>query len=130
MSILRCSHGWDASAPRPAITPSRFLAPKVEGFVPIFNSLPFVKQQGSSPQFSLPSLSIPKIQFARPSIEGICNLLSGGLAGAFAAAVTCPLEVVKTQLQSRAHAGSGLGPLAVAAKIVREQGVRGLYRGL
>ncbi len=52
------------------------------------------------------------------------------MAGAFAAAITCPLEVVKTQLQSRAHAGTGLGPLAVAAKIVREQGVRGLYRGL
>jgi solute carrier family 25 protein 33/36 len=99
----------------------------------MFHGLPFVdllRQHGTPPALSLPKISIPKISLPQPSIEGICNLLAGGVAGAFAAAITCPLEVVKTQLQSRAHAGSGLGPLAVAAKIVREQGVRGLYRGL
>ena len=50
--------------------------------------------------------------------------------GAFASAITCPLEVVKTNLQASGASKLGLGPMGMARKIVSESGVRGLYRGL
>jgi solute carrier family 25 protein 33/36 len=71
-----------------------------------------------------------KINLPKVSPQGICNFLSGGVAGAFAAAITCPLEVVKTHLQSRAAVGSGLGPLGVAKGILEKEGLKGLYRGM
>mmetsp|Transcript_10713 Transcript_10713/g.16515 ORF Transcript_10713/g.16515 Transcript_10713/m.16515 type:complete len:408 (+) Transcript_10713:221-1444(+) len=66
------------------------------------------------------------------------NLLSGGVAGTIAAAITNPLEVVKTQLQcsstsSAAHGGmaSGRGhPMTIAQKIMAQDGVSGFFRGL
>eukprot|EP00586_Coscinodiscus_wailesii_P019080 CAMPEP_0172517844 /NCGR_PEP_ID=MMETSP1066-20121228/288360_1 /TAXON_ID=671091 /ORGANISM="Coscinodiscus wailesii, Strain CCMP2513" /LENGTH=313 /DNA_ID=CAMNT_0013300029 /DNA_START=366 /DNA_END=1307 /DNA_ORIENTATION=+ len=66
------------------------------------------------------------------------NLLSGGVAGTFAACLTNPLEVVKTQLQSSststtAHGGlaSAHGkPLAIIKKIVETDGLPGFFRGL
>jgi len=78
----------------------------------------------------LPRFELPQVQLPQISPQGLCNLLAGGVAGAVASAITCPLEVVKTQLQSRSLASAGMGPLGVAKKIVSEQGVKGLYRGL
>jgi len=78
----------------------------------------------------LPKVELPKLQVPKLSAQGLCNLAAGGVAGAVASAITCPLEVIKTNLQSRANAGSGLQPLSMASKIVREQGIGGLYRGL
>jgi hypothetical protein len=73
---------------------------------------------------------MPKIEMPKPSLQGACNFAAGGIAGAVASAITCPLEVVKTNLQSRANVGSGLNPLSMASRIVSEQGPKGLYRGL
>jgi len=64
--------------------------------------------------------------------------LSGGVAGTLASCITNPLEVIKTQLQSTstsivAHGGmeSAHGsPLAVARKILSNDGVAGFWRGL
>lgn len=78
----------------------------------------------------VPSLTLPKVKLPELSVQGACNLLAGGVAGAVASAITCPLEVVKTNLQSRGSAKMGLGPLGMARKIVAESGVGGLYRGL
>ncbi|EKX44546.1 hypothetical protein GUITHDRAFT_152990 [Guillardia theta CCMP2712] len=84
----------------------------------------------SFPQVSIPQLKLPELRMPKVSVQGVCNFLAGGVAGAIASAITCPLEVVKTNLQSRANAGLGLNPLGVGARILKEQGVGGLYRGL
>ncbi len=89
------------------------------------NALFHKLQQAAPLKVQLPSLEMPK-----PSVQGICNLAAGGIAGAVASAITCPLEVIKTNLQSRAARGSGLQPLSMASKILAEQGPKGLYRGL
>eukprot|EP00889_Picochlorum_renovo_P003939 jgi/Picre1/30969/NNA_006328.t1 len=61
----------------------------------------------------------------------ISTAIAGGIAGAITATVVCPLDVLKTrlQVQSRAalaHQGIGGG----LSKILRDEGARGLYRGL
>ena len=57
------------------------------------------------------------------------NAVSGACAGAVGAAVTTPLEVLKTrlQVQTRRKYRTILGSLVL---ILREEGLRGLYRGL
>lgn len=64
-----------------------------------------------------------------------CSLVSGGVAGTVASCLTNPLEVIKTQLQSSSVAAgdliSGRGhPLAIARRIMAEDGVAGFWRGL
>lgn len=55
--------------------------------------------------------------------------LCAGISGAFAAAATSPLDVVKTRLQvMQQPASSGL--LSVLGDIVREERFRGLFRGV
>ena len=80
------------------------------------------------PKLEMPKM--PKIEKPKLTLQGACNFAAGGIAGAVASAITCPLEVIKTNLQARANVGSGLQPLSMAAKIVSEQGPKGLYRGL
>ena len=66
---------------------------------------------------------------------------SGAVAGAFAGIVSCPLDVIKTKLQAQGGfrpktSGAQLtsavyrGISGTAATIWREDGLRGLYRGL
>ena len=64
--------------------------------------------------------------------------LSGGLAGAISGVVTCPLDVIKTKLQAQGGFQSVRDPSSstyrgvsgTAATILKEDGVRGMYRGL
>ena len=64
------------------------------------------------------------------------SLLSGGFAGTVASTITCPLEVVKTQLQSSGGVGVDGNAVAregvrdVVSNIWRREGVRGFWRGL
>jgi len=51
--------------------------------------------------------------------------LCGGVAGVVAAAATCPLDVVKTQVQTR-----GMGTLECTQSIWRNHGIQGFYNGL
>ena len=46
------------------------------------------------------------------------------------ACLTCPLEVVKTRLQSRALAAPHAGMLSIARAIVLADGVGGLWKGI
>ncbi|CAM9799027.1 unnamed protein product, partial [Choristocarpus tenellus] len=51
------------------------------------------------------------------------------MAGSISTTVTCPIEVVKTQLQASSVA-KGSNPLTIAGNIFRTEGVRGFFRGL
>jgi solute carrier family 25, member 33/36 len=46
-----------------------------------------------------------------------------------ASTITCPIEVIKTQLQS-SRVGGGSGPVNVAREIFNAEGVKGFFRGL
>jgi solute carrier family 25 protein 33/36 len=93
-----------------------------EGFVGSFTGIRQPRERIVFPEIRI---TLPKV-----SPQGVCNFLAGGVAGAVAAAITCPLEVVKTHLQSRAAVGSGLSPLGVAKAILEKEGPKGLYRGM
>ncbi|KAL7751759.1 hypothetical protein RI367_002758 [Sorochytrium milnesiophthora] len=63
--------------------------------------------------------------------EGLRSSLSGGAAGAAASFLTCPLDVVKTRLQSSGSAQSRYrGTVHALITIWKEEGYRGWYRGL
>ncbi|KAH7337187.1 mitochondrial NAD transporter [Rhizoctonia solani] len=68
---------------------------------------------------------------AQTSGSKLCDRRSG--AGLVSSVVTCPLDVIKTKLQAQsiAHGSHGyLGIRDTIASILRNQGLRGLYRGL
>lgn len=65
----------------------------------------------------------------------------GGIAGAVSGLVSCPLDVIKTKLQAQGGfqvpkenvqltTGAYRGVYGTAATIWKEEGVRGMYRGL
>jgi solute carrier family 25 (mitochondrial folate transporter), member 32 len=58
----------------------------------------------------------------------IVSAVAGGAAGALTATLVCPLDVLKTRLQVQRGAPAGIG--VNLGRIVAEEGVRGLYRGL
>lgn len=73
--------------------------------------------------------------------EGYVIPICGGVAGAVSGIVSCPLDVIKTKLQAQGGlqtARNGAKPIAAtyrgvqgtAEVIWREEGLRGMYRGL
>ncbi|KAF6063904.1 Mitochondrial carrier family protein [Candida albicans] len=59
--------------------------------------------------------------------------IAGAASGFLAGIVVCPLDVVKTRLQAQGTVGENLkynGFLGTFKTILREEGIRGLYRGL
>ena len=65
------------------------------------------------------------------------NALAGSCAAVFSAMWLCPTEHIKCHLQVRremmasdAHRSSDNGPIKLAARIVRDEGIWGLYRGM
>ena len=91
---------------------------------------------------SITSLSLLERILVRVPESNIVTV-SGGLAGAASGVVSCPLDVIKTKLQaqggfrsSRAKESPALssatynGVKGTARTIWREDGIRGLYRGL
>lgn len=83
------------------------------------------------------NLAIYCTKLPEPTVNSICGALGGVASGI----VTCPLDVIKTRLQAQGSfrrgpnyaAGSPLlyrGMVGTARTIWREDGVRGMYRGL
>ncbi|KAJ3314390.1 hypothetical protein HDV04_000352 [Boothiomyces sp. JEL0838] len=56
--------------------------------------------------------------------------ISGGCAGMVSAFVASPIEMVKIRLQASRTVGNHLTPTQVVQQLLREFGVKGLYRGL
>ena len=86
------------------------------------------------PTTKLESLSV---RIPQPYVTPIC----GGLAGAASGIVSCPLDVIKTKLQAQGGfripregisitAAGYHGVHGTATTIWREDGIRGMYRGL
>ncbi|OZJ01978.1 hypothetical protein BZG36_04897 [Bifiguratus adelaidae] len=70
-----------------------------------------------------------------PQNENIKHSIAGAGAGCVTSIITCPLDVVKTRLQNQGrdlHPGvvRYRGTLGTLSRIWREEGIRGLYRGL
>ena len=78
--------------------------------------------------------SLSKFLNPQKEYDPISHCVSGGLAGAFAAGITTPLDVVKTLLQTRGLSQEDevrrVRGLFNAAKIIKRQyGWRGFFRG-
>ena len=91
------------------------------------------------PRSAFATLAIWTVALPTPGI----NSFSGAVAGIASGIVTCPLDVIKTKLQAQssffprdlAHTGMRppamyKGMLGTAKTIIRQDGVRGMYRGL
>ena len=79
--------------------------------------------------------SLSKVINPTKEYSPITHICAGGFAGAFAAGLTTPLDVIKTLLQTRGTANdaeirSARGLLVAASIIKRQHGWRGFFRGL
>jgi solute carrier family 25 iron transporter 28/37 len=79
--------------------------------------------------------SLSRVMNPRKEYDPISHCVAGGLAGAFAAGLTTPLDAIKTLLQTRglseqADIKKVRGLLNAAAIIKRQYGWRGFFRGL
>lgn len=79
-------------------------------------------------------------RFAMGRSDASCNAIAGAIGGFASGVVSCPLDVIKTKLQAQGGfrsqaantAGTAVysGMLGTAKVIWKEEGIRGLYRGL
>lgn len=79
--------------------------------------------------------SLSKVMNPKKEYDPFTHCIAGGLAGAFAAGLTTPLDVIKTLLQTRGLAQdteirSAQGLFNAAAIIKRQFGWRGFLRGM
>ncbi len=79
--------------------------------------------------------SISKVMNPSKAYDPVTHCIAGGLAGAFAAGMTTPLDVIKTLLQTRgtardAEIRSARGLFEAASIIKRQHGWAGFFRGL
>ena len=79
--------------------------------------------------------SLSRVLNPRKEYDPISHCIAGGLAGAFAAGITTPLDVVKTLLQTRglsqqSEVRNVRGLFNAAGIIKRQYGWAGFFRGL
>ncbi|KAJ3323782.1 hypothetical protein HDV06_001152 [Boothiomyces sp. JEL0866] len=68
--------------------------------------------------------------FEKKELELSEIYISGGCAGMVSAFVASPIEMIKIRLQASRTVGNHLTPTQVVQQLLREFGVKGLYRGL
>jgi solute carrier family 25 folate transporter 32 len=110
----------------------------------------FEPSTSTSHQFTKPHAALAVQHGPLTDLEAFCvgksdstfNALAGAAGGFASGVVTCPLDVIKTKLQAQGgfqaqHGGSHnsahvvyRGMLGTARIIWREEGLRGMYRGL
>jgi solute carrier family 25 folate transporter 32 len=89
----------------------------------------------------MPTSFITRLQILSTTwSDGFITPLCGASAGMASGIVTCPLDVIKTKLQAQGGFRRGTreaapgtlyrGMLGSGKKILREDGIRGLYQGL
>lgn len=115
--------------------------PRSEDFAP---SQPSTQQFSSSLAFKGGDSPITRVErIARTKQDWEFNAFAGAVGGTASGVVTCPLDVIKTKLQAQGgfRAAQGLGTqsagqvvysgmLGTGRVIWREEGLKGLYRGL
>lgn len=81
----------------------------------------------------------PLQKWAARASESQFNAIAGALGGFTSGVVTCPLDVIKTKLQAQGAIAAAnkvapqrvySGLIGTASVIWREEGIRGMYRGL
>ena len=122
----------DPEPPSPTAVPDQY-AP-----TPVKKQLRDMSAPANSSNWSSPLASLAVRVAQLP--DGPVNALCGASAGVASGIVTCPLDVIKTRLQAQGsfRPRKYTGPtravykgLTGTAKVIwREDGVRGLYRGL
>lgn len=110
----------------------------------------FVRSTSASPQFPNTQTALAVQHGPLTDLEAFCvgksdstfNALAGAAGGFASGVVTCPLDVIKTKLQAQGgfqarHGGVHnpahvvyRGMVGTANVIWREEGLRGMYRGL
>lgn len=85
---------------------------------------------------------MPVQRWAARAADSQFNAMAGAIGGFTSGIVTCPLDVIKTKLQAQGgytpidkgrHAGHPKlynGLVGTASVIWKEEGIRGMYRGL
>jgi solute carrier family 25 (mitochondrial S-adenosylmethionine transporter), member 26 len=109
----------------------------VRGFFTGYSSLVLRELPFDAIQF--PLYELLKLQWAKRSSKGQIETwqssLCGSAAGGVAAAVTTPLDVVKTRLMTQVAPGPGgsakyTGIVQALGRIAREEGASGLFAGI
>ncbi len=62
-------------------------------------------------------------------LPGYINALNGAIAGSFAGFTVTPFDVIKTRLMTYSVKEQTPSTYSVFQEILKEEGVRGLYRG-
>ncbi|KAF5869425.1 putative solute carrier family 25 member 33 protein [Botrytis fragariae] len=118
--------------------------PSSSGSEDFASSQPTTQQFTSSLTFGGGDSPITRLErIARTRAEWEFNAFAGAVGGFTSGVVTCPLDVIKTKLQAQGgfRAAQGLGSLPAGQAVYngllgtgrviwREEGLKGLYRGL
>ena len=92
-----------------------------------------ISATANSASSARPVVASVKVDTSKSGNSKWKHFIAGGIGGMIGATLTCPLEVIKTALQSKAYAADSAGArgiLSVANSIAKTDGIRGFWKGL